>query len=86
MVRGNEVTLEDRYENDPELLKFYQKQFLQPGWAGGELSCDWYNYIRSQLQKSPSPKCKWGFKPTAKRLSEKRIWVVARDGLSPNER
>lgn len=78
--------LEDRYEGNPELLKFYQKRLLQPGWAGGELSRDWYNYIRSQLQLSPSLKRKCRFKPSAKRLAEKRIRVVARDGLSPNGR
>lgn len=79
------MTFEERYAHAPELLEFYKRKLLQPGWAG-ELKPYEFTYIKSQLRQSPSLKRRWGFKPTAKRLSEKRIRAVARDGLSPNER
>ena len=85
MVRSTEVTLEERYTSDAGLLKFYKKKLLQPGWAG-ELKPYEVAYIRSQLRESPSLKRRWGFKPSAKRLSEKRIRAVAIDGPSANER
>jgi len=75
------MSLEERYAKAPELLQFYKKKTLIPGWAG-ELSRDGLEYIKSHLRESPSLKWKWGFRPTAKRLSESRIRAVARDGLS----
>jgi hypothetical protein len=74
------VSLEERYRNDPQLLSFSQEKLLEPGWAG-ELSPDEFAHIRSQLQQSPSLKRRWGFRPSAKRLSESRIRAVARKGL-----
>jgi len=74
------VSLEEHYKNDPELLGFSQKKLLEPGWAG-ELSPDEFAHIRSQLQQSPSLKRRWGFRPSAKRLSESHIRAVARNGL-----
>jgi hypothetical protein len=79
-VKRNEVSLEERYAKDPELLAFYQKKLLIPGWAG-ELSPDEFAYIKSQLRQSPSLKRGWGFRPSAKRLSKSHIQAVARDGL-----
>ena len=29
-----DTALAERYRNDPELLAFYRKKLLQPGWAG----------------------------------------------------
>jgi hypothetical protein len=81
MARDTEVTLEERYAGDPELLKFYKKKLLEPGWAG-ELKPYELAYIKSQLRLSPSLRRRWGFRPSAKRLSEKHIRAVARDGLS----
>ena len=78
MVRGNGVSLEGRYANDPKLLVFYKKKLLEPGWSG-ELNPDEFRYIRSQLWQSSSLKRRWGFKPSARRLSDKRIWSVARE-------
>ena len=75
------MTLEQRYIGDPELLEFYKKKLLQPGWAG-ELDAVELAYMKSQLKRSPTLKRCWGFKPSAKRLSENRIRVVAVDGLS----
>ena len=79
------MTLYEIHENDPGLLKFYKKKLLIPGWAG-ELSPDEFAYIKSQLKASPSLKRRWGFKPSAKRLPEKRIRAIARDGLLPKNK
>ena len=79
------MSLEEKYANDPRLLGFYKIKLLEPGWAGG-LSPDEFTYIKSQLKKSPSLKRRWGFKPSAKRLSESRIRSVARNGLSTNRK
>ena len=43
------ATLEERYASDLELLKFYKKNLLEPGWAG-ELRQYELEYIKSQLQ------------------------------------
>jgi hypothetical protein len=79
------MTLEKRYTGDPKLLEFYKKKLLQPGW-GGELDAVELAYIKSQLKRSPSLKRRWGFRPSAKRLSERRIRAVAMDGVSAIER
>ena len=65
----------------PECPEFCKEKLLEPGWAG-ELSPDELAYIKSQLKRSPSLKRRWGFRPSAKRLSENHIRKVARDGLS----
>lgn len=75
------MSLEERYANDPEMLAFYKRKLLQPGWAG-EMDCVELDYIKSQLRQSPSLKRRWGFRPTARRLSSSHIRAVARDGLS----
>ena len=74
------TTLEERYEDDPELLAFYKKKLLEPGWAG-ELDRAEFAYVRSELQKSPQLKRRWDFPPSAKRFSEKHIREVARNGV-----
>jgi hypothetical protein len=79
------VSLEEQCANDRELLGFHKKKLLEPGWAG-ELTHYELAYIKSQLRQSPSLKRRWGFRPSAKRLSEKRIRIVARDGLYANEK
>ena len=79
------MSLQERYANNPQLLAFYEKKLLIPGWAG-ELHPDELAYIKSQLQGSPSLKRRWGFKPSAKRLSEEHIRAVARDGLATNRK
>ena len=79
------MSLEERYADDPELLEFYRKNLLEPGWAG-ELDPDGLAFIKSKLRQSASLRRRWGFRPSAKRLSEKRIRAVARDGLSANGR
>jgi len=75
------MLLEERYAKDPELLQFYRKKLLIPGWAG-ELDPVELDYIKSQLRQSPSLKRQWGFRPSARRFSESRIRAIARDGLS----
>ena len=72
---------EERYKDDIRHLEFYQEKLVEPGWAG-ELSPDEFVYIKCQLRQSSSLKRRWGFRPTAKRLSESQIRTVARDGLS----
>ena len=74
------MSLEKQYANDPVLLEFYKQKLLQPGWAG-ELDPDELAYLKSQLRRSPSLRRRWGFRPSAKRLSEDRIRAVARNGL-----
>ncbi len=75
------MSLQERYAGAPEFLEFYEKRLLQPGWAG-ELDAVELAYIKSQLRQSPSLKRRWGFRPSAKRLSESRIRAVAIHGLS----
>ena len=75
------MTLQERYADNPGLLRFYEDKLLQSGWAG-ELDDVELAYIKFYLRQSPSLKRKWGFRPSAKRLSESRIRAVARDGLS----
>ena len=70
----------ESYKNDPVLLDHYERNLLVPGWAG-ELAPDEFDYIKSQLKRSPSHRRRWGFCPSAKRLSEKRIRAVAENGL-----
>ena len=79
------MTLQERCAKDPELLQFYRKKLLKPGWAG-ELDAVELEYIKSQLKQSPSLKRRWGFRPSAKRLSESHIRAVAGDGLSANKK
>jgi hypothetical protein len=81
----NIVFLEEKYANDPQLLGFYKKKLLEPGWAG-ELSPDELAYIKSQLRQSASLRRRWGFKPSAKRFSESRIRSAARNGLAANRK
>lgn len=75
------MLLEERYAKDPDLLQFYKKKLLIPGWAG-ELDHVELDYIKSQLRRSPSLKRQWRFRPSARQLSESRIRAIARDGLS----
>ena len=77
----SEMTLEERYANDPWLLELYREKLLEPGWAG-ELDDVELAYIKSELVKSPSLRRRWGFRPSAKRLSEARIRAVAMYGAS----
>ena len=72
--------IEEVYKNDPELLEFYKTNLLVPGWPG-ELDPNELAHIKSQLMKSPRLRKRWGFRPSAKRISEKRIREVARNGL-----
>lgn len=72
-------------EDDPELHDLYAEKLLEPGWAG-ELDRRELAYIKSQLQQSASMKRRWGFRPSARRLSTTRIRAVAMYGLSAKER
>jgi hypothetical protein len=85
MVRISKMKLAERYADDPDLLSFYRKKLLEPGWAG-ELDTVEMAYIKSELRRSASLRRRWGFRPSAKRLSEHRILSVARDGLSVNRK
>jgi|GEM_PF-1748619 len=69
---------------DPELHDFYARNLLEPGWAG-ELDRAEFAYIKAKLGQSPSLKRRWGFRPSAKRLSETRIRVIAMHGVPGNE-
>ena len=85
MPDDNEVTLEERYANALWLLAFYKDRLLEPEWAG-ELDAVELEYIKSQLKKSSSLRRRWGFRPSAKRLSESRIPVVAMHGVSRKQK
>ena len=74
------MTLEERYANDPEFLELYKEQLLEPEWAG-DLDTVELEYVLSELRKSPSLRRRWGFRPSAKRLSRSRIRAVAMLGV-----
>ena len=82
---SNITSFKELYDNAPQLLDYYKQKLLEPGWAG-ELSPDEFSYIKSQLKQSPLLKRRWGFRPSARRLSESRIRDIARNGLSANEK
>ena len=35
------MSLEERYARDPQLLAFYRKRLLEPGWAGDLIMTSW---------------------------------------------
>jgi len=70
------MSLQEQQANNLDIQKLCQRKLLEPGWAG-ELA-----YIKAELKKSPSLKRRWGFRPTARRFSEKQIRAVARDSIS----
>ena len=74
------MTLEERYANDPWQLEMYKEGLLEPGW-GGDLDAVELEYVLSELKKSPSRRRRWGFRPSAKRLSRSRIRAVAMYGV-----
>jgi len=74
------MTLDELYKDDPGLLEFYEENLLIPEWAG-ELAPYEVKYIRSELKKSARLRRRWGFRPSAKCFSEKRIRDVARNGV-----
>ena len=71
-------------ELDPGLHDCYATDLLEPGWAG-ELDRVELAYIKSQLKQSPSLRRRWGFRPSAKRLSEAQIQLIAMHGVSGDE-
>ena len=75
------MSAKEECPNFDQLSEFYKENLLEPGWAG-ELSRVELAYIKSELQKSPSLRRRWGFRPSAKRFSERRIRDVAMNGLS----
>lgn len=81
----NEVTLEERHANDPWLLGICKDKLLEPGWPG-ELDAVEFEYIKSHLKQSSSLRRSWGFRPSAKRLSDSRIRAVAMDGISGKQK
>jgi len=74
------TTLDERYKDDPQLLAFYKTNLLEPGWAGELDRCE-LESIRSELRMSSRLRQRWGFRPSAKRLPEKRIRDMARNGV-----
>jgi hypothetical protein len=75
------MTLEERYATDPWLLEYYRKSLLEPGWPG-ELDNVEFAYVKSELARSRSLKQRWGFRPSARRLSEGRIRTTAMHGIT----
>lgn len=73
------LKINERYKYDPELLTFYKRNLLEPGWAG-ELDRCQLEYIRSELRKSPPLRQRWGFRPSAKGIPDNRVWDAARNG------
>ena len=72
--------LEELYKGDPELLAMYKANLLVPGWAG-EITTYELAYIKSELKKSARLRRMWGFRPSSKRFSGKRIRDIAINGL-----
>ena len=70
----------DRPGSEPSQLDHCRNSMLKPGWAG-KLSPDEFVFIKSELRQSSSLRRRWGFRPSAKRLSERRIRDIAREGL-----
>ena len=79
------MTLEERYANDPWQLELYREKLLEPGWAG-DLDGVELDYVASELSKSESLRRRWGFRPTAKRLSKSRIRAVAMYGVQRKQK
>jgi hypothetical protein len=79
------MTLEERYATDPWLLEYYKESLLEPGWAG-DLDNVEFEYIKSELMKSRLLKRRWGFRPSARRLSESRIRTAAMCGVTRQQR
>jgi len=79
------MILEERYAADPWLLEYYKKNLLEPGWAG-DLDNVEFAYIRSELTKSRPLKRRWGFRPSARRLSESQIRAVAMYGVTRQQK
>jgi hypothetical protein len=79
------MTVEERYANDAWTLEFYKAKLLEPGWAG-EIDSVELEYIKSNLRQSRSLRRRWGFRPSAKRFSERRIREVAMWGVSKRQK
>jgi len=79
------MTLEERYANDTWQIELYNEKLLEPGWAG-DLDSVELEYVKSELRKSPSLRRRWGFRPSAKRLSDSRIRAIAMDGVLRKQR
>ena len=58
----NSPTLEEQYQHDLQLLGFYKKRLLVPGWAG-EINDAEAGYIAGELTRRPGLR---------------RVWQVAR--------
>ena len=76
-VGEHQMSAQEQYSSD--------RRLLEPGYAG-EVTPDEFRHVKSELQRSSSLRRKWGFRPSAKRLSEKHIRAVARDGLFKKQR
>jgi hypothetical protein len=75
------LMLEERYAADPRRLANYKSSLLEPGWAG-DLDNVEFEYLKSELMKSRRLRRQWGFRPSAKRLSESWIRTVAMYGVT----
>jgi len=78
------MTLEERHANDPWQLAMYKEGLLEPGW-GGDLDDVELEYVLSELKKSRPLRRRWGFRPSAKRLSRSSIRAVAMYGVHRKE-
>jgi hypothetical protein len=53
-----DITLEEEYKNDPDLLEFYKVKLLDPGWAG-ELTENDAEYIARRLSEESALRGAW---------------------------
>jgi len=74
------MVLHRQHSSEYELSAHRRSSLLKPGWAG-ELSPEEFAFVRSQLHQSSSLRRRWGFRASARRLSETRIREIAREGL-----
>jgi hypothetical protein len=79
------MMLGERYVADRWLPEYYRKNLLEPGWAGALDNVE-FAYIKSELTKSRPLKRRWGFRPSARRLSESRIRAVAMYGVTGRQK
>lgn len=77
----NNQYLEPERDSDDYYLRRDRKKLLIPGWPG-RLYTEELAYIKSKLRESPTLRRQWGFRPSAKRFSDKHIRLVAMYGLS----
>ena len=72
--RGNVMKVSEEISDNG-----FDSKLLEPGW-GGDIKVEELRFIKEQLKQSRPLKRRWGFRPSAKRLSSMRIRRIAMYG------